>query len=137
MVCVYCKSETHVVNSRLQKRSNQVWRRRQCLKCASIFTTHEAADLGGLLVVSKTGSSEPFSEDLLFTELLLALAHRKDSYSAAREVTATIVQRLLKLPESPVFKPSQISLVVAGVLKRLDQRAWLRYVAEHPSLHRL
>lgn len=136
MICLYCGSDTQVTNSRHQKRNNQIWRRRQCLKCEAIFTTHEAADLSGLLMVTAMGAPKPFSEDILYTELLFALSDRKDSYSAAREVTATVVQKLLALPESPVvFKPAQISSAAAAVLSRLDRRAWLRYVAEHPSLH--
>lgn len=135
MVCVYCNSDTQVVNSRHQKRSNRVWRRRHCLNCDATFTSHEAADLGGLLVVVDSGHHKPFSEDILFTDVLFALSHRKDCYSAAREVTATIVQNLLRLPEKPIFKPSRISSVAGAVLKRLDRQAWLRYVAEHASLH--
>lgn len=137
MICVYCSSDTKVTNSRLQKRNNQTWRRRQCLECGATFTTHEAADLSGLLVVIDSGSHKPFSEDILFTELLLALSHRKDAYSAAREVTATTVNKLLKLPEKPTFSPPQISAAAATVLERLDRQAWIRYVAEHPSLHPL
>jgi len=134
MVCVYCDSETKVKNSRWQKRSNQIWRRRECKRCRATFTTHEAADLGGLLMVETSGPPKPFSADILFTEILLALQDRKDTYSAAREVTATVTQNLLKLPESPLFPPRLISSEAGAVLKRLDRRAWLRYVAEHPSL---
>lgn len=135
MICVYCGGETKVNNSRLQKRNNQIWRRRQCLSCFYIFTTHEIADLSDLFIVlSPSGAPKPFSADILFTDLLLALQDRKDCYSASREVTATVIGKLLKLPEKPEFRPSQISVVTASVLQRLDRRAWLRYVAEHPSL---
>jgi hypothetical protein len=41
---------------------------------------------------------------------------------------------LLALPQKPLFKPADISRTTAEVLKRLDKRAYLRYVAEHPSL---
>ena len=134
MVCIYCGSETSVENSRLQKRSNQVWRRRQCKACRAIFTTHEAIDLSSTLLVRNNGSCVPFIADLLFTDILLALQDRKDCYIAARETTHTAVGNLLKLPNSPLFETKQISEASAKVLKRLDKRAYLRFVSEHPSL---
>lgn len=134
MKCLYCGGETKVVNSRHQRRNNQVWRRRQCLACQAIFTTHEQIELESALSVNKTGGLEPFMPDLLLNELMLALKHRKDVYTASREVLATVVRKLLALPQKPVFSPKDIAETTSGVLKRIDKSAYLRYVAEHPSL---
>jgi transcriptional regulator NrdR family protein len=90
--------------------------------------------MSSTLLVEKNGQPEPFLADLLFIEILLALQHRKDRYTAAREVTSTVVAELLAEPDKPLFRPSQISLAVSRVLARLDEAAWLRYTAEHPSL---
>src|SRR3989304_4690404 len=98
MVCAYCDNDTRVTNSRRQKRSNQVWRRRQCKVCNAVFTTLEAVDLPTTLIVDSRGRSEPFLPDKLYTEVLLALQDRKDCYVAAREVTNTVIKELLKLP---------------------------------------
>ena len=133
MVCLYCHSKTRVTNSRHQKRSNQVWRRRQCQACRAVFTSHEAIDLSSALLVG-SGRSTPFISDMLFAEVMLALQDRKDCYLAAREVTSTVIRELLKLPDKPRIEPKQISQAAAKVLKRLDKRAYLRYMAEHPSL---
>lgn len=134
MECIYCGGETSVTNSRGQKRNNQVWRRRKCGACGAVFTSHEAIDLSIALVVDYEGSTKPFIADMLFTEVLLALQDRKDCYLAAREVTSTVIRELLKLPNMPQIDPRQISQTTAKVLKRLDKRAYLRYVTEHPSL---
>jgi transcriptional regulator NrdR family protein len=134
MVCVYCGQETSVTNSRHQKRNNQVWRRRLCKACGAVFTTHEATDLTTSLFVDSLGSLRPFLPDMLYTEVLLALQDRKDCYLAAREVTSTVIKKLLALPEKPIFAPSQISHAAAEVLEKLDRRAWMRYAAEHPSI---
>jgi transcriptional repressor NrdR len=134
MVCLYCGGETSVANSRWQRRNNQVWRRRQCLTCRAVFTTHEAIDLSSTLLVETGRQYKPFESDLLFTELLLALQDRKDCYQAAREATHAVIARLLKLADKPLFKTTEISSASSGVLKSLDRRAWLRYSAEHPSL---
>lgn len=135
MVCIYCVGETKVVNSRLQRRNNQVWRRRECIACQSVFTTHEAVELESALSVIKNGRNEPFLGDLLLKELMMALQHRKDVYTASREVLGTIVRKLLSLPQKPVFKPIDIASATSDVLKRFDHRAYLKYLADHPSLH--
>jgi transcriptional repressor NrdR len=137
MVCPYCGNETRVTNSRLQKRSNQVWRRRHCEVCKAVFTTHEAIDLTQALLVQSQGSPGPFLPDMLFTDVLLALQDRKDVYVAAREITNTVVQKLLKHPDKPLFLPHTISKTTSEVLKRFDKRAYMRYAAEHPSIQKL
>lgn len=134
MVCIYCGGETKVTNSRLQKRNNQVWRRRQCLTCQSVFTTHEQIELQSALSVTRNGRNEPFEPGLLLNELVVALSHRKDVYTASEELLGVIVRKLLTLPQKPLFKPSDISKVTADVLKHFDRRAYLRYLADHPSL---
>lgn len=55
MVCIYCSGETQVINSRPQKRLNNIWRRRKCTACEGIFTTSESPDLTSSLVVIKGG----------------------------------------------------------------------------------
>ena len=122
-----------MTNSRRQVRNNQIWRRRQCLACGAIFTTHEAIELESALSVRKDGRPEPFLPDLLLNELMQALKHRDDAYTASREVLGTIIKRLLRLPQKPVFLTSDITSVTTEVLKRFDKRAYLRYIADHPS----
>ena len=136
MVCLYCESQTKVGNSRPQKNANQVWRRRKCSRCGAVFTTHEAIDLSSTLLVVVGGSPKPFEVDILYTEMLLAMSHRKNAYLDAREATNTVIKHLLALPGKPLFSPSQISLIASDVLKKLDKQAHLRYLAEHPSLQR-
>jgi hypothetical protein len=63
-----------------------------------------------------------------------ALSHRKDVYTASREVMATVIKKLLALPQKPRFEPADISTTTAAVLIRFDRRAYLRYLADHPSL---
>jgi transcriptional regulator NrdR family protein len=134
MVCIYCTSETEVFNSRPQKRSNQTWRRRRCLRCQAAFTTLESVDYTNVLRVQAQGVYRPFLSDLLYTEVLLALSDRKNAYMEARELTNTIIKNLMQLPSHPLFRPSDISLAAATVLERFDKRAWHRFAAEHPSV---
>ena len=134
MVCIKCGTKTSVINSRRQKRSNQVWRRRKCKACQDVFTSLEAPDLASLLIVDSRGRREPFTSDRLFADLLVALQHRSDRFTAAREASHTIIKQLLKLQGKSVLLKDEISLATAQVLSKLDRSAYLRYVAEHPWL---
>jgi transcriptional regulator NrdR family protein len=131
MVCVYCGNETKVTNSRLQKRNNQVWRRRECLVCHAVFTTHEVLDYSTTLLIDDNGVSKPFLADLLYSDILETIKHGNDAYTTARELTSTVISKLLKNEE---ITPKTISKTTAEVLKRFDRRAYLRYLADHPSL---
>ncbi|HVO86377.1 MAG TPA: hypothetical protein VMT23_01430 [Candidatus Binatia bacterium] len=134
MVCLYCGSETQVINSRRQKRNNQVWRRRRCQECSALFTTHEAADLTGVIRVRSNGTLRPYDNNILFTEVLLSLQDRKKCYEEAREITNTVTQKLLLAPDFPLVDTSYISRTAGKVLKSFSKRAWQRFVLEHPSL---
>lgn len=134
MVCPYCSGRTKVVNSRRQKRNNNVWRRRHCSGCSAVFTSIESPNLSSTLIVNQNGTYKPFLTDLLYTEILLTISDRKDCYIAARELTNSVIQFLLRSPQKPVFTPTDINQAVAGVLKRFSKRAWQRYSAEHESL---
>jgi len=79
------------------------------------------------------GHFKPFLTDLLYTELLLSLSHHKQPYTAAREVTSTVISKLLDQQQRSLTT-TQISKTTGEVLKRFDKQAWLRYQAEHPSL---
>lgn len=132
MVCIYCNGKTRVFNSRRQVRNNNVWRRRKCLSCGAIFTSVESPDLSSSLSVNRMGVYEPFLEDLLFTEILLALQDRKDCYSATRELTNSVIRNLIR-EEGASFTPHQISAATSKILKRFNRRAYQRYAADHPS----
>jgi transcriptional repressor NrdR len=133
MVCPYCHHKTQVLNSRLQRRNNQTWRRRRCIGCNSIFTSHEAVDYSSAFSVRHEDGFQPFLTDKLRYSLVVALKHRKDCYNEAGELTQTIIKRLLTLESSPAFTRRQISQTTTDVLKKFDQRAWHRYRADHPS----
>lgn len=133
MVCIYCNSKTDVINSRLQKRNNNVWRRRKCHKCGAVFTTHEQVDLSSSVLVNSNGKLQPFNSDKLYSDVLDAVKDNQRPYHAARELTGLITQKLLQGGSKQPILAQTISLETAGVLKRFNKRAWMRYSANHPS----
>src|SRR5690349_12838458 len=101
MVCHYCGSETNVTNSRHQKRSNRVWRRRHCQGCGTIFTTEESIDYqASVSFKTPSGALAPFQRDILFVAVLDSLRHRKTATSDATALTDTILKHLPDCAES-------------------------------------
>ena len=131
MVCVYCESRTQVINSRHQKRTNNVWRRRQCVSCRAIFTTLEGTDTGQAFRVVKLNKLEPFSRDKLLLSIHDSLRHRKTAVSDASALTNTILSRLHAQLVDAVIAPEQIAQTSLDVLNKFDSVAATHYRAFH------
>lgn len=133
MVCIYCASPTHVTNSRLQKRANQIWRRRVCNTCGSIITTHEVVDYGSSIVVQYSPKLLiPFSRDVLFVSIYESCKHRQDALSDANALTLTIIGLLLPHVRSGKLDRNDLVAVATSVLERFDTTAATMYTAYHP-----
>lgn len=132
MVCIHCGSNTQVTNSRLQKRRNQVWRRRQCVSCQALFTTEEGADYTAAWAVQGVeGGLEPFSRDKLFISMYESLKHRSAALADAGDLTDTVMQKLHKAQRDGVITHSSIIQTVEVALTRFDSVASTYYVAFH------
>ncbi len=123
MNCPYCASSTKVTNSRQRSRGSQVWRRRVCTHCDSIWTTHESVDMSKSHdVVTRQNSVEPFSRDNLFISIKDSLQHRKTALSDATYLTDTILTRILALKTSQVSSQLLTETTIV-VLKNFDPLA--------------
>ena len=132
MVCLHCGSETQVINSRLQKRSNQVWRRRKCLTCGNVFTTEETINYDGTWMVrSKNGHLQPFSRDKLFLSLYHSCRHRQTAETDASGLTETVIKKLLARSSDGVIDSQMIVSTAQVVLSRFDRAAAVQYNAYH------
>ncbi len=133
MVCVYCSSDTQVINSRHQKRKNTVWRRRKCLSCGAIFTTTEITEGTQALSVSNGRGLEPFLRDKLFISVYDSVKHRKSALADATGLTDTIVASIYALASAAAIEQGVIAEVTYSVLERFDSVAAMHYGAFHPS----
>lgn len=132
MVCVYCSADTQVINSRLQKRLNQVWRRRRCLACGNAFTTHESTDLAAALAVRYSSKDvQPFSRDKLFTSLYESCKHRPQAISDADGLAQTVIGLLLRQVSDGSLDRRDIVVAAIQVLSRFDSTAAAVYKAFH------
>lgn len=133
MVCIYCKSETRVVNSRPQQRTNQVWRRRRCYKCRALFSTNEKLNLEhSIIVKSSSDKYEGFKKEKLLLSVYESLKHRRDVLEEALALTDTITSRLLNKLESPLLSTKIIKIHTHSVLKNFDKAASVHYKAFNP-----
>lgn len=134
MVCVYCGGRTKVVNSRPQRRSNSIWRRRACATCRAVFTTEESANLSGSVMVEKQGGGlQPLLREKLVISLATALKHHPEPITTASELANTILGKLLLGSRSASVTSTDIIHTSEETLRRFDYSAYLRYVAEYST----
>jgi len=133
MVCIYCGGKTSVVNSRIQKRSNSIWRRRRCSDCEAVFTCIERPDLyKSLVVTSPSGTFSAFERDRLFVDIYEAVRHRKTALADATALTDTIIGLVLPLSTEGSIDRRRIISSTKQVLAAFDHAAATYYLAYHP-----
>lgn len=131
MVCIHCRSETQVINSRLQKKANQVWRRRKCIKCSAIFTTREVAQYELAWLVRTNRSLKPFNRDKLLLSIIASVQHRPSALEDASALTETVMNKLLFTAIIGVLEAPDIARTVQVALNRFDTAASVHYQAFH------
>ena len=135
MVCVYCGGKTSVTNSRLHKRLNRVWRRRQCATCLNVFTTNESSDEQRSFMVQDDHSTKlvPFSRDRVFISLYRSCGHRRSAARDAAALSDTVMAKLFnpsRTQRATVTK-LEIKQTVLQALTHFDRAAATHYEAYH------
>jgi transcriptional regulator NrdR family protein len=130
MVCIYCGKATGVTNSRLQRRSNTVWRRRRCEACQAVFTSIERVDEQKAVVVAPEGAAAliPLSRDELFVSIYDSCRHRHKAIQDASALTDTILGKLLAQYPGVIPKV-KLKQLAWQTLKRFDPVAAVHYKA--------
>jgi transcriptional regulator NrdR family protein len=136
MVCVYCSAETNVINSRHQKRTNSVWRRRQCTACKAVFTSIEKNVYENSLSFKHDKKSiAPFMRDILFVSIYDACRHRHDAISDATALTDTILGEMQHSQSTQgIIERNDLIQTASNVLRRFDTAAYVHYQAYHRLL---
>ncbi len=131
MVCVHCRSDTQVINSRLQKKANQVWRRRKCGTCGAIFSSREVAQYELVWLVRSNKALQPFNRDKLLLSIYASCQHRPSALSDASALTETVINKLLFNATAGVLEAPAIAQTVQVALNRFDKAASVHYQAFH------
>ena len=131
MECPHChQSLTAVTNSRATKQNTQIWRRRRCLHCDVVFTTHEVIDLSHLKVSKKAGYTEMYSRIKLYSGIYgstigLKIANRE---KIVDKVTREVERNLLFLKQNKIAS-SLIADYVLKILRKTNTAIFLRYLS--------
>jgi len=128
MVCIYCKKNTVVTNTRPQKNSNSVWRRRLCLNCRAIMTTRESMVLNNLILVKKDFQLEKFNDRKLFLDIYQSLDHLDNQIEVSDYLTNIIINKLIQRLKSPQITSNEIMNIVTIVLTRYDKLAAKKFI---------
>jgi transcriptional repressor NrdR len=135
MVCIYCGAHTSVVNSRHQRRTNTIWRRRKCERCASVFTSIEQPDLqAGLRIRRSPTQLVTFDRDRLFISIYECCRHRPAAVHEAGNLAQQVINGLLTRAVTPgLIDREDLVTLTYTVLKGYDRTAAALYSAYHPG----
>ena len=131
MICPRCQHpKTSVTNSRPRLKEASTWRRRQCSKCALIFTSEERPALDYAVQVSTGNQTKPFSVGQLTLSIAKAFVHNPEKGTDSAYELARSVEQQLAMLEEPLTA-DLIRLTTANALERYDKLAATVYAAQH------
>ena len=134
MHCPFCKhDDSRVVDSRSSDDGTSIRRRRQCPECGRRFTTVESAQL---LVVKRSGATEPFSRDKVVGGVRKACQGRPVS-EGQLAVLAQRVEDVLRAAGSAEIPTHEVGLAILGPLRELDEVAYLRFASVYRAFESL
>ncbi len=117
-----------VIDSRASREGTTIRRRRECLKCEHRYTTYEAVEERGLLVVKRDGRREPFTKEKLRAGILKACQKRPVSPETIDEVVERITATIHE--QYDVEVPClAIGERVMDELRGLDAVAYVRFAS--------
>jgi transcriptional regulator NrdR family protein len=130
MKCINCGSKTKISNSRPFARGYEKWRRHNCIKCSTAFTTRELVDYeASFNVVKRSGKNEPFIQAKLLISIYKALDHRLAAQKDAGALSLTILNKLLPAPGLSISS-EVIAHETLNVLKRFDPVGAVKYQSQ-------
>ena len=130
MECPYChKQLTEVTNSRPTRHNSQIWRRRICLHCQQIFTTHEIVDLSQVVVVKKSGKPEMFSRFKLYSGIHGAMLHKTPNRELISENLTREIEREILFLKRKKISTTEIADIVLKKLRKSHTSTFMRFLA--------
>lgn len=134
MKCPFCDSDQLIVtNSRPTKGEMEIWRRRKCLHCGGLITTHEKIDLSYIVVIKRSGKRVKFNRAKLYSGIYQAVSATKNiDRGTAGDISEKITREIEK--EIVALKVKEISSenilnISADILKNNYPDSCLRYIA--------
>jgi transcriptional repressor NrdR len=127
--CPFCgKSDDRVVDSRENRDSDTIRRRRECLVCKRRFTTYEKVEQIALKVVKNDGSRQEFDRGKLLRGLEKACEKRPVAPLQLEEI-ADAAENLLTEREEREITTTELGAFLMQRLHDLDQVAYVRFAS--------
>lgn len=129
MRCPFCScEESKVIDSRPTDEGARIRRRRECMQCASRFTTYEVIESVPIVVVKKDSSREVFDRNKLMSGMLRACDKRKVSISVLEQAVDEIEAALQNSLDKEITS-TRIGELAMEKLKNIDEVAYIRFAS--------
>jgi transcriptional repressor NrdR len=126
--CPACSSlDDKVVDSRLADDGGAIRRRRECLACGRRFTTFERMEEAPLIVVKRSGDSEPFSRSKIVAGMKSAAKNTPVTVLQMEELAAELEEAVRSRGGQATAE--EIGQSVLERLRELDEVAYLRFAS--------
>lgn len=133
MKCPFCSAEeSKVIDSRPNLENNSIRRRRECIECASRFTTYEKIEDVSLIVVKKDSNREEFNRNKIIRGIVRACEKRPVSAQQIDDIATRIEQKLANQMKKEISSV-EIGELVMDELKNLDEIAYVRFASVYKS----
>ncbi len=134
MHCPFCRHpDSRVVDSRTADDGTMIRRRRQCPSCSRRFTTVETASL---MVIKRSGVTEPFSRDKVIAGVRKACQGRPVTEDALAQLGQR-VEEAVRATGSAELSTHDVGLAILGPLRELDLVAYLRFASVYRAFDSL
>lgn len=129
MRCIKCgTTETKVIESRESSEGECIRRRRECIQCATRFTTYERVEKPQLVVVKNNGNRQLYNREKLLAGIVRACEKTSMTMVDIERVVDKIEERLYGLgePEIPARKVGEAAM---EVLAETNEVAYVRFAS--------
>ncbi len=134
MHCPFCRHvDSRVIDSRTSDDGTSVRRRRECTECHRRFTTTETASL---LVIKRSGTTEPFSRDKIIAGVGKSCQGRPVSDDQIA-MLAQQVEETVRMSGQSQIEAHDIGLAILEPLRNLDKIAYLRFASVYSNFDSL
>lgn len=134
MHCPFCRRpDSRVVDSRTTDDGAAIRRRRSCPDCGRRFTTIESASL---IVVKRSGVTEPFSRDKVITGVRKACQGRPVTEDALAQLGQR-VEEAVRATGCAELSTHDVGLAILGPLRELDEVAYMRFASVYRAFDSL
>ena len=129
MKCPFCGyEESKVIDSRPTDEGEKIRRRRECISCASRFTTYEIIESVPIMIIKKDKSRESFNRDKLLKGMVRACEKRPVAIDTLEKIVDEIEAEIQNSLDREITS-DKIGELVMDKLKDIDEVAYVRFAS--------